>query len=396
MVWFHGGGFTNGGTAQALYDGRALAEQSGTVIVSGNYRLGPLGFLAHPALGSGSGNYGIRDQQAALTWVQDNIAAFGGDPGRVTIFGESAGGVSVCLHLVSPASQGLFHRAIQQSGPCADNARTQTQAEAQGADLAEALGCAAEADVAACLRTKSVDEILAALPLKEGMILGEGVSWGPHADGTVLPESPAALFAQGLFSRVKLLLGTNRDEGTLFVWAAGLRLMTKPQYETTIQNAFGDRAAAVLAQYPADDFDSGAAALAEVLGDLAFVCPTRRMARLVAGVNTEPAAYLYHFTREPSFSALPFLGAFHAAEIPFVFGTGPAMGGLNEEEQALSRAMMGYWTRFAATGNPDGGEAPAWAPYAEGSDNHQQLDLTISAGNGLKRANCNFWDGLFQ
>jgi hypothetical protein len=211
MFWVHGGGFYSG--SGSLYGAQRLAEQGKVIVVTLNYRLGVFGFLAHPALGhTTSGDYGLEDQQAALRWVRDNAAAFGGDSGNVTLFGESAGGVSTCSHLVAPASAGLFRRAIIQSGPCGDLARTwpytegnwgvrpRAVAERQGASLAAAVGCGDVKDAAACLRGKLVSALLEA---SQG-----GQGFGPAAGGKVLPAIPATAIASGRFNRVPVINGT--------------------------------------------------------------------------------------------------------------------------------------------------------------------------------------------
>ena len=200
-----------------------VAEATGSVVVTINYRLGPLGFLAHSALAAedpahpSAGMYGFEDQRAALVWAKANIQAFGGDPGNITLFGESAGGISACLHLVSPLSKDLFQRAIIESGPCSvGTGATEKAAEAQGDDLAKALGCNDPATALACLRGKKADEILVALPGKKGLISGDGVNWFPMVDGYNIPDQPSALLDAGKVAKVPVVLGTNKNEGTLF------------------------------------------------------------------------------------------------------------------------------------------------------------------------------------
>jgi len=390
MVWIHGGGHVLGATTNPTYDGKNLAEKRGVVFVSFNYRLGPLGWIAHPALGSPSGNYGMMDQQAALKWVKANIAGFGGDPANVTIFGESAGGVSVCTHIASPAASGLFHRAAMQSGTCLTKAPTLAEAEAQGQQLAQAVSCDTAADVAACLRGKSTADLIGALPLKSGVIFGQGVSWGPIIDNALLPDQPLKRVEAGTFNKVPVLLGTNGDEGTLFVVAAKLLLLTQGLYETLVKLTFFPDGNQVLALYPASAYSSPAAALADLLGDGCFVCPTRQTARALStgGVST----HLYSFTRVPASVSQPFLGCYHGAELPFVFDTPAAPWSTGEG--ALSAAMTGYWTRMAAAGDPNGAGATAWPSHAQATDAHLQLDLTVAAGAALRKAQCDFWDTI--
>ena len=222
IVWLHTGGFVASSASFAPHNGRRFAEETGVIIVAPNYRLGPLGFLAHPALAAEdplrpvSGNYGLLDQRLALQWVHDNIAAFGGDPNNVTIAGTSAGAHSVGLHLVSPASAGLFHRAIIQSGTPTIRWPTEVESFAQGDALATALGCTTPATVLSCLRGKTPAQVQAALPLGSEAVLepppGRGV-WLPVVDGVELPDQPRALFESGRFHQVPTIVGFMRDEG---------------------------------------------------------------------------------------------------------------------------------------------------------------------------------------
>ena len=408
MVWIHGGGFTTGEGRQytGSTDGGVIAGTAAAVVVSLNYRLGQLGFLAHPALSSedaahpGSGDYGIEDQIGALQWVQRNIAAFGGDPHNVTIFGESAGGLSVCIHLVSPASAGLFQHAIVESGLCTQPLAELGAAEQQGERFADSLGCASSPDVLACMRAKSADEVRAALPPDPNFAFTPGV-WGryfPVVDGRVLPHQVAALLAEGSVQRVPLLIGSNGDEGTLFVALShdnlGMPLMADQYRDRLLYLVSGDAAAAdaIEARYPLADYPTPGAALAAAFGDGFLACPTIDAAGLAAGLMP---TYLYQFTYPDAAFNLPLpiaLGAFHSAEIQFVFGF-PAAGSFTPEELALSRQMLGYWTRFAAGGDPNGGGAPPW-PLLDAAGRYLQLDRTIATGAHAKQSACDFWRGL--
>jgi para-nitrobenzyl esterase len=216
MVWLYGGGFSGGDNV--TYDPSRLAQRRGVIVVSPNYRVGAFGFLAHPALrGPGEGAYGLLDQQAALRWVARNIAGFGGDPGNVTLFGESAGGWSVCYQLAAPGARGLFQRAIIQSGACASPLSTVSvdDAEAGGVRMALALGCKAGADAADCLRHASTHALLKAPPSRRGLLGLD--SWSAASGGDVLPVSPREAFEAGHFAAVPVVDGTNRDEGRLFL-----------------------------------------------------------------------------------------------------------------------------------------------------------------------------------
>jgi para-nitrobenzyl esterase len=401
MVWIHGGGFEGGsGHGDGAYTGEHLAPAAEAVVVTVNYRLGPFGFLAHATLTAedparaSSGNYGIEDQRFALEWVQANAAAFGGDPGNVTLFGESAGGISACIHLVSPESAGLLHRGVLQSGPCDALVTPLATAEQQGHELATVLNCDTASDVPACLRDKGVTEILEALPGKEGLLFGDGANWGPNVDGLVLPDAGSALLEAGSFQDVPVLLGSTGDEGTLFVALAGLTEITESQYSDTVMAwaaGHGADGSALLTQYPASAYDSPSAALSALIGHSVFNCPTRRAARAIASHGR--ATYLYQFTHAISFGVMGNLGAFHSSELGFLFGASQ-YGALTEAERPLSQAMMSYWSHLSATGDPNGGATPSWTPYASATDNHLELDLAISEKSGLLQEQCDFWDAL--
>jgi para-nitrobenzyl esterase len=397
MLWIHGGGFAIGAGSQDIYDGDSLTQQ-GVILVTINYRMGALGFVAHEALTAedddhpASGNYGMMDQQAALQWVQENIEAFGGDPDNVTIFGESAGGSSVCLHLVMPRSAGLFHRAIIESGNCGF-APTLADAEADGVVLAEALDCDESDDIAACMRAVEPAAILNALSFSASFLFGSGVRWGPIEDGLVITAQPVVDFASGNYQQVPLLLGSNADEGTLFV-ALEESEFTEEDLTAFLDTYFADDAEAIAAEYPLEDYDTVNDAVALLAGEAFFNCPTRALARAVSA--SVDATYLYHFEREVNFPIFDDLGAFHSAEILFVFGNSlMRIVNLSVEDQPLVDAMQGYWTRFAATGDPNGGEEPSWPTYNEEADQHQVLDLEVRTESGLRSDRCDFWDGIY-
>lgn len=392
MFWIHGGGFIQGGAAQSVYDGAALARQ-GVVVVTINYRLGPYGFLAHPALadeaGDGtSGNYGLMDQLAALQWVRTNISQFGGDPGNVTIFGESAGAVSVNLLMCSPLARGLFHRAIAQSGAVPERIPDQQGAQARGVKYAAKLGIAGTGrEALAQLRAKSSEDLLAAFA-NTTPLPGSGNLDCLCVDGRVLTELPGKTFAAGRQTNVPYMAGTNRDEGTLF--RRNLPIKTVAGYQAGLQALFGDRATDVAAMYPVATDAEVPGAVAAILGD-AFVSGARRAVRWMAAV--QPHTYLYHFTRTNALSDRLGLGCFHGLEIPYVFGSG-AMLRLAPRESELAAQMMGYWTRFAATGDPNGDGSVTWPAYSQAADQHLELNLPPRVGRGLRKAQCDFRDSL--
>jgi para-nitrobenzyl esterase len=403
MVWIHGGGLVQGSSSQKVndrvtYDGRVFAERFGVVVVTINYRLAQLGFLAHPALSAEdiehnvSGNYGLLDQIFALRWVQKNIQNFGGDPQNVTIFGESGGGKSVCALLASPLAAGLFQRAIIQSGGCPSNLRKlrgssgRESAEAQGERFARAIGCADAPDVLACLRSKSVQEILQTLP-GEASILSTAEKWDFTVDGYALLQSPGRALEAGNFNVVPVIAGTTGNEASIFTVSLGIQ--TVEQYEAYVRSIFRGLADQVLALYPASAYPSPKAALDALISDVSFVCPTRRFVRDIS--KSQQKTFLYHFTYVTRAGAQLGLGAFHGSEIPFVFGnlTNPT-----PQERALSDAMMRYWVNFAKTGDPNDWALPAWPAYTLAGDPHLQLDVPIKADRELRKRYCDFFDQL--
>ncbi|NUO47323.1 MAG: carboxylesterase family protein [Polyangiaceae bacterium] len=398
LVWIHGGTYIIGSGGDPAYDGQKLAEATGSVVITINYRLGPLGFLTHDVLEAedaahpSSGMYAIEDQRAALAWTRDNVAAFGGDPLNVTIFGESAGASSVCMHLLSTPSQGLYHQAILQSGVCAFGAEaTVAQANARGASLITALGCDG-ADPIGCMRGKTAEEILMAQPVGATEITSPN-GWGTHVDGLNLPGQPSALLAAGDVADVPVMLGSNANEGSLFFAFADV-VPDEAAYLALAEAAFPGNGAAVVAQYPSATYGSPEAAAAAAVGDAAFVCSARRMARWLSAAGTP--TFLYHFTHAPTETIVPDLGAFHSAEIAYVFGVPQliAPDSPTPAEAPLVAAMQGYWGRMAATGDPNGDGAFLWPQYDVASDENIVLDLELTITSDLKEAQCDFFDSL--
>ncbi|MCU0727651.1 MAG: carboxylesterase family protein [Planctomycetes bacterium] len=358
MVWIHGGGFTTGSGSLSYYDGAPLARR-GVVLVTINYRLGPFGFFAHPALSAESerkvsGNYGLLDQIAALDWVRRNIAAFGGDPGRVTIFGESAGAASVAALMVSPLAKGLFHRAIAQSGGVSgidrklrETWRGRLSLESRGGALSAQLGCEKAEDPAAALRAVSAEALLAASRAEPATIDPER-RYGPVVDGYVLPDDPVKLWREGKQHALPLIAGSTADDGSVFAREGLVR--SEFGYRLAVRRVFGADAEAVLALFPPAREGEVSATFRRLVTISSFVAPAREMARAMERVPAK--AWLYHFTRVTPAGRLLGLGAPHGCEIPFVFGNPPAGLPVGEVDRELSEAIQRYWVSFAATGVP--------------------------------------------
>lgn len=400
MFWIHGGSFVFGSGAQDVYAGEALARR-GVVVVTINYRLGPFGFLSHPGLSKEGcpGNQGLLDQVAALEWVKRNIAAFGGDPGCVTIFGESAGGGSVVALLLSPLAKGLFHRAISQSGVCfarplRAGAYGMEPAEKTGERLADLLGCAESDDPVASMRAKSAKELLAAAKPAMNPFAGEGLTFGLVVDGVAITEDPFALMAKGKTADVPLLVGTTADEGTIFVMMSPLG-NSKASLRTFVETIFGAEADRILAAYPAETDAEVKPSLARLLGDALFIGPARAFIRSRSGFNSK--SFLYTFTRVSPGAKSFGLGAYHGSELRYVFDTFDAPGamGLTKDDRALGKKMSAAWVRFAKTGDPNGEGIPSWPAYTTANDAHLELGDTVREGNGLHRAECDLFDKVW-
>lgn len=399
LVWIYGGGFTSGSNRELSYDGQALSETTGAVVVNLNYRLGPFGALALSALEKedpahpSTGAYGLEDQRAALQWVQKNIAAFGGDPNKVMLFGESAGGISTCMQIVSPRSKGLFQSAVIESGPC-DSATAKDKALTQGDQFAAALGCDAAPDVLACLRGKTPEEVVKALPVANDIIFGEGANWFPVLDGWNLPDVPTKLLEAGDFNKVPTILGANADEASIFFYLAQTNVATDAEFEAFAEKLTPGHGKEIAARYSSATYGSAQNAALAAVGAAGFVCPTRRAARAIAKTGTP--AYRYHFTYAPPGGLLGDLGAFHSAEIKFVFGTPSQVlpQPLTDEELVMSKDIMGYWFGLAAKGDPNSEGALAWPKYDAAKDETMILDLQLSTKADLYKDECDFWDGF--
>lgn len=402
MVWLTGGGnhaFSGQGSVGfggVVYNGEQMVPE-GVVFVSYNLRLGVLGFLAHAALDGErpekvSGNYGSLDQIAMLQWIKRNIAAFGGDPSRVFLFGTSAGGGNICALMTSPLTRGLIHGvAMQSSVPV--GCEMQTLADARngtGQRVVNALGCEKAPDIAACLRGKSTKEVVAALP---GTFTVLPRHYGPNVDGHVFPDQPIKLIAEKRYPAMPVIIGTTSGETGPWADTAG-RITDEATYAAALDRLFGAAARErILAVYPASAYASPRAAFAQVTTDAEFTCQSRRVARAVVRAQREPVyRYMFDHTLNND-PALKALGASHTIEHPFLF----AWQGKyrpTETDLAVQRLMTGYWTRMAKTGNPNGGGDPQWPAAAADKDAYIEIGAITAAKTGDGNANCDFWDGV--
>ncbi len=362
LVWIYGGGFSFGSTSDPTHDGEQLARK-GVVLVSIAYRVGQLGFLAHPELSAEnpenvSGNYGLLDQIAGLAWIKNNIAAFGGDPEKVTIFGESAGGISVSMLCASPLAKGLFHGAISQSGGSfgptrpttypGENMKDLQQAEQEGVAYLERAGVSSIAE----LREIEADD----LPLGMGM----GGAW-PIVDGYVIPDDQYLMYEAGNYNDVPVLIGYNSDEGLSFPLGR-----TPEEYVEGVKNRFGPHADDLLAAYPVGETSVPRSAR-NLMRDAAFGWHTWAWAELQSTTG-QSEVYLYYFDQHPERpedSPIFDHGTPHGVDVPYVFmNLDPNSERVSESDLAISETMGTYWTNFAKYGHPNGEGVPEWPAYS--------------------------------
>jgi para-nitrobenzyl esterase len=357
MVWIHGGGLVSGESNDYLPFGLVARN---VIVVTVNYRLGVLGFLAHPALTAespqhASGNYGLLDQQAALRWVRRNIGLFGGNPHEVTLFGESSGGLSVHAQLASPTARGLFQRAIVESGGYSGSQPPLAAAEADGSAFAARVGCSAAG--ATCLRHVPVAALLANQAFFEAT---------PVIDGHVLKRSITGAFASGRFNRMPVMEGSNHDEFRFFLATDGAPKPTAAGYGAAIGATLGlasATAARVAARYPLRRYPSSDIALAAAVTDAAFACPARAASQ---ALSRYVPTYQYEFSDESAprfFGGAPArfpLGAFHTAELEYVFTLRGFPSLLSGRHEQLAQAMLDRWAAFAGAGDP-GSEWPRYS-----------------------------------
>jgi para-nitrobenzyl esterase len=405
LVWFYGGAFVGGSTR--LYPIDFLAREGDMVVVSVNYRLGPLGFMAHPAFGrEANGGYALEDQRAALRWVQRNIAAFGGDPGNVTIGGVSAGAASVCMHLISPEhTSGLFHKAIIQSAGCAFDMRSVDEGVETGLAVAHGVGCDDQKTALKCLRSKPVKELVDAGTVVAG---SDYRAFAPlYGNGTV-PRQGSEALAGGKFVRVPILNGGASHEMRLYVGyevEAGARI-TLDNYQDRLRALYGDNADTVLAAYPTDRYSSVPTALGTAMSDFMpsgglNSCLFLRTAWLASRFVP---VYQYEFAddaappvmKDPGFE----LGAVHTSEMPYQFPgfsntsvlDGPPLAA---PQQELSQQMVAYWSSFVYTGRPAGAGLPEWKPFDRSRQALKLKPRAVGMFDASAAHQCAMWERLY-
>jgi para-nitrobenzyl esterase len=401
MFYMHGGGNSSGtsgsgGDDDPLFDGKPLVEQADVVVVTVSYRVGALGFLAHPALAAedadgSTGNYGLLDQIAALQWVKDNIDAFGGDPDQVMVFGESAGAIDTCALMASPLASGLMTSALMQSGACVS--RTIADRQAFTDSLVAEVACDGAADVVACMRAVDPQTLIEAqqtLTAGSDLILGlHKLPFGPTVDGHVLLQDPEQALEDGNAAAIPFVVGSNADETRPSVPL----IVTLANYEQRVDDAFGTDAPTVLAHYNPTNYGTSRQTLMALSTDVNFTCPARRAAR--AARTHHPDVYRYWFTHALDGGPAQGLGAFHALELYFVFQQESfEFYDFSPSEITLSQNMLGYWTRFAIGHDPNGGGATAWPAYDATTDPAIVLDTTISTITNIRTAGCDVLDAV--
>jgi para-nitrobenzyl esterase len=410
MVWIHGGGLT--AESADKFDPSPLVEHGNVIVVTINYRLGLLGFFAHPAIdneGHPRGNYGLMDQQFALEWVRQNIHAFGGNNQLVTLFGQSAGGQSTLCNLASPTAAGLFQRVIAESGaftvtdylgqivPVAVAETVGTKSVPSGIALAKAAGCPDQ--TAECLRNLPPANLV-------GLHLNTFNFVNPFIDGTVLTQTPRAAFASGQFNRVPVISGTNHDEWRLFVAAeydlSGAPL-TNSEYPNAVDALYGPVIGPMVQRFyplPASPpADAASLTLGAAGTDGIFSCPARLADQSLSRYVT---TYAYEFNDENApleigFSTVSFpLGAYHDAEQQYLMNVSlfPLPPSFTPDQQQLSQTMMTYWTNFAKTDDPNSAGVPTWHPYSSAADQFQSLippDPTVESSFATEHLCTTFW-----
>jgi para-nitrobenzyl esterase len=400
MVYIHGGGNQQGSTSLqrggvVFYDGQSIAEKGDVVVVTVQYRVGPLGFLALPQLAAktaykGSGNYGLLDQIQALKWVRDNIERFGGDPKKVTIFGESGGAVDVCMLIASPLAKGLFGQAIMQSGACV--AATRAAGEKEGLEFLAEQGCDTDPDPLTCLHQKTPEQLVANLssPFSGGLV---DMGMQPTVDGWVLPKLPLAIISAAEHNKVPFIVGSNRDETAITVPKDSITPTAAASLFFVIDK---DYRAPLLALYPPGTTNSEATeSFIRATTDVQFICMARRAARAMADNQTAPV-YRYQFSHEITWLPTLSFGAFHGLELFYLFGglerSQLYSGLMTADDKSVVDTLIGRWTHFAKTASPNPPGTLRWPVYDSKTDPYLDIGGTTSVGHALRAKYCDTWD----
>jgi len=394
MVWIHGGALTRGAGSIKNYDGTSLARK-GVVLVNINYRLGVFGYLAHPELTAesdhhSSGNYGMLDMIAALQWVQHNIKRFGGDPDRVTIFGESAGSLAVHYLAASPLAKGLFHRGIGESGAASrpisrlkEGNDRRKSAEQVGLDFAESAGAGSLHELRALPTDKILDTF--ANPAQ-----GRRFASRPNIDGWFLTDTVRDTYSQGKQNDVPLILGFNRDEMSAFI-PKSMIPKTVDDYTSQMEERYGDLFDEFSSLYPVETEDDIKDTVIRSATEAGFGLSMRTWARMSSTGDAD--VYMYYFTRVPPSGDSEYYAAYHAAEIVYAFNNlHMRANAYKEPDFELADIMSDYWVNFAATGNPNGNGLPEWEPYTESTEAYMDLGDTVRPGNHLLKDKFDFFE----
>jgi para-nitrobenzyl esterase len=410
ILFIHGGHNATGsagwvGNGVAPFDGSDLAQNGNVVVVTINYRLGALGFIAHPALSkeSGynrSGNYGYMDQIRSLKWVSRNIAAFGGDPNNVTVVGASSGGGGILVMMASPLAEGLFHRGIIHSGQFA--AQDIKKAELSGQSFSQKLNCKNAPDELTCMRDKSVGEIIVAMPGgHEGAGAGGGggsVSGPSHflpvVDGRILPDFPLEVIRSGKYHHVPLLIGNAAEETSWIYGSESKGIDSEQVYINTVNSNYRTNAAKLLELYPARDYPSPREAYDAISADHWFICPAQKVVQAVSGSQSEfVGRFLYSHILSGPVVGYPhpspaFFGASHGYDLAFMFGTfGYYLLTPTLDELTLKEKFQKTWADFARSGNP----GDFWKRYDATQDNYAIFNIPMSSDTQLRKK-CVYWD----
>ena len=402
LFWIHGGDNVIGAASEPWYEATQLAERANAVVVTINYRLGAFGWLAHPAFagenaervkGGATGNYGLHDAIAALSWVQRNISVFGGDASKVLVFGQSAGASNTCALVASPLARGLFSRAMMLSLAC--HVVGDHGVESTNEVVERKLGCAGAPDVAACFRSKTAKEI-ASVPGASLVPTEEVADYYETVDGWAVPEHPEATLAKGAHSKMPMILGTTKDEyASIIDLILHEAVDTEAQYASVLERWYGPRPSArILAKYPFASFIDGRAAMTAILSDSVMHCPTRRAARAAARSQSEPV-YRYLFAQVPTKGPASVNGAAHGVDVDYVFRFPAPVVGIDptSDDEKASDALIASIARFARDGSPENASAIAWPRY-DASEPIAIVAATTTTPPITSADRCDLWDEL--